>query len=101
MDAAQFKLPVRLELRRGEPVSEIYSAEHALDFLMAWPVQKGPVFERAIAACLAASADPESVEEAHRTFSSFARASGILARDVPLDSLYEGERLKNEIYGGG
>lgn len=99
MDAAQFKLPVRLVLHPGEPVSEIYSAEHALDFLMEWPMQDGPLFERAVTACISASADPASAEEAHRNFVSFARASGILAADVPLDSLYEGERLKNELHG--
>ncbi|MCT7374963.1 DUF982 domain-containing protein [Chelativorans salis] len=99
MDAAQFKLPIRLVPHPHEPVVEIYSAEEALDFLMSWPVQEGGLFERTLAACLAASADPTSTEEARRIFSSFARAVGVIARDVPLDSLYEGERLKQDIQG--
>ncbi|MDZ5699997.1 DUF982 domain-containing protein [Chelativorans sp. M5D2P16] len=94
MDTAQFDLPVRILVRSGDPVMEIYSAEEACDFLMGWPVQDGPIFERAMAACLAASANPGVGEEARRSFTTFARTAGILARDVPLDSLYEGERLK-------
>lgn len=94
MDAAQFDLPVRILMQSGEPVTEIYSAEEACDFLMNWPVQDGPIYERAMASCLAASADAGACEEARKSFVTFARATGILARDVPLDSLYEGERLK-------
>jgi len=94
MDAAQFGLPVRIILRPEEPVTEIYSAEEALALLMAWPTQEGPVFQKAMSACLAASTDPQKAEEARRAFVSFANASDIMARDVPLDSLYENGELK-------
>ena len=85
MYAAQFALPVRLIMRTGEPVTEIYSAEEALDLLMAWPTQES---------CLAASAEPMLAEDARRYFVAFANASGLMARDVPLDSLYENGELK-------
>ena len=94
MDAAQFILPVRLVIRPGEPVTEIYSAEEASDFLKSWPTQDGPIMQRAHEACSTATDDTTSCEEARNAFLTFARASGILARDVSLDSLYEGERLK-------
>jgi len=94
MYAAQFALPVRLIMRTGEPVTEIYSAEEALDLLMAWPTQEGPIFNRALESCLAASAEPMLAEDARRCFVAFANASGLMARDVPLDSLYENGELK-------
>lgn len=87
MDAAQFQLPVRLVMRAGESVTEIYSAEEALDLLLRWPVQEGPIFQRALSTCLAAAADPAERDEAHEAFVVFARVTGLLARDVPLDSL--------------
>jgi len=94
MYAAQFALPVRIVMRPGEPVTEIYSAEEALELLMAWPTQEGRIFNRALEACLAASADPGLAEDARRQFVAFANASSIMARDVPLDSLYENGELK-------
>lgn len=94
MDIAQFDLPVRIVMEPGEPVTEIYSAEEAHDLLTAWPVKEGPVFERAIAACAAATGEQASCEKARRMFVSFARAAGILASDVPLSSLYENGELK-------
>ena len=94
MYAAQFALPVRIVMRAGEPVTEIYSAEEALDLLMAWPIQDGRIFNRAMETCLAASADPALAEDARRQFVAFANASGLMARDVPLDSLYENGELK-------
>lgn len=94
MDGAQFELPVRVVFRAGDAVTEIYSAEQALDVLMGWPVQKGPILEEAMAACLTASADPSKAEDARTAFVSFARASDILAKDLSLESLYENSRLK-------
>ncbi|WEX07282.1 DUF982 domain-containing protein [Chelativorans sp. AA-79] len=94
MYAAQFALPVRIVMRAGEPVTEIYSAEEALDLLMAWPTQEGRILNRAMESCLAASADPRWAEEARKHFVAFANASGLIARDVPLDSLYENGELK-------
>lgn len=94
MDLAQFELPVRIILRPGDGVTEIYSAEEALDLLMSWPVQQGPIMEEAMGACLMASADPTKAEIARVAFVSFARASDILAKDLTIDSLYENGRLK-------
>lgn len=85
MDATQFLLPVRLVLRPGEPVTEIYSVEDAFAFLLNWPTQKGPVFQRAMDACLAAAVDTVSSEEARKAFVRFARVSGLLARDASFD----------------
>ena len=82
MDAAQFRLPVRLHRTTGETIEEIYSAEEALDFLLAWPDQRGRVYNNALKACFAASVDVESTEEAQRAFAAFARLTGILARDM-------------------
>lgn len=81
MDAAQFLVPIRIKTA-DQPIVEIYSAEHALEFLMGWPKQEGPVYGRALSACLAASVDPESAKEAQKSFRNFARLSGILAQDM-------------------
>lgn len=94
MHAAHFALPVRIVVRPGEPVTEVYTADEGLALLMDWPVQEGPVFQKAMEACLSATTDHSRAEHARKAFVGFARASGILAKDVPLDSLYEGERLK-------
>jgi len=99
MDAAQFGLPVRIVMRPEEPITEVYSAEEALALLMAWPAQEGPVFQKAMSACLAASTNPNTAEEARKAFVSFANASNIMARDVPLDSLYENGELKPSYRG--
>ncbi|UUP16490.1 DUF982 domain-containing protein [Nitratireductor thuwali] len=99
MDAYQFDLPVRLVLQPGQPVIEIYSAEEALDLLMTWPVQDGPLYQRAMDSCVAAIAGTGTLDEARRAFTNVARVTKVLAKDVPLDSLYEGERLKQELGG--
>lgn len=94
MDAAQFRLPVRIIVAPDEAVREIYSAEEALEFLMIWPHQDGPIYERAMNACFSATIDEDVRAEAERSFLGFARASGILARDMIRDVLYfEGENL--------
>lgn len=94
MDAAQFKLPVRIVTRPGDGVLEIYSAEEALDFLMGWPVQEGPIMEDAMAACLLASSDPSKAETARVAFVSFARASNLLAKEHSLDWLYDSRKSR-------
>lgn len=81
MDAAQFQLPVRIIPRSGAGVVEIYSAEDALDLLVQWPTQKGPLVEDTVAACLIACAFPSETEDARSSFVSFARASKILAKE--------------------
>lgn len=82
MDAAQFRLPVRIQAAPGESISEIYSAEQALDFLLAWPHQQGRVYETALKACFAATVDVEAAERAQHAFRAFARLTGILSRDM-------------------
>lgn len=82
MDAAQFHLPIRILTAEGEDISEIYSAEEALEFLFRWPRRIGPVYEDAVSACLVATIVPENTEEAQRAFAAFARVSGILAKDM-------------------
>ncbi|WP_161601137.1 DUF982 domain-containing protein [Neoaquamicrobium microcysteis] len=82
MDAAQFRLPVRLLMKEDEDIREVYSAEEALEILLAWPRQSGRVYDSAVSACLAATVAPDSTQEAQRAFIAFARASGILARDM-------------------
>lgn len=82
MDAAQFRLPVRLHRATEANIEEVYSAEEALDFLLAWPDQRGRVYNNALKACFAASVDVESTEEAQRAFAAFARLTGILACDM-------------------
>ena len=82
MDAAQFRLPVRIQSAPGDPISEVYSAEQALDFLLAWPHHQGRVYEAALKACFAATVDVEAAEKAQQAFRAFARLSGILSRDM-------------------
>lgn len=95
MDAAQFRLPVRIIVDPRDAVREIYSAEEALEFLMIWPHQDGPIYERAMNACFSATVDDDARDEAERSFLGFARASGILARDMIRDVLhFEGENLQ-------
>ena len=82
MDSVQFRVPVRLQGTPGDVISEIYSAEEALDFLLVWPQQRGPVYQRALSSCFAATVDVETSDEAQNAFRAFARLSGILAPDM-------------------
>ncbi len=82
MDAAQFRLPVRLQKAGGHYIDEIYSAEEALDLLLAWPDQRGRAYDKAVKACFAASVDVATTDEAQKAFTAFARLTGILARDM-------------------
>src|SRR5690554_6268802 len=54
----QFDMPVRLVLRPGEPVTEVYTPAEAVAALFASPVQEGPIYESALEACFAATMDP-------------------------------------------
>jgi Protein of unknown function (DUF982). len=54
----QFDMPVRLVLRPGEPVTEVYTPTEAMAALFASPVQEGPIYESALEACFAATMDP-------------------------------------------
>lgn len=82
MDAAQFRLPVRIDAAGETPIDEIYSAEEALDFLIAWPDRRGRIYDTALKACFAASVDVSSADEAQRAFIAFAKINGLLARDM-------------------
>lgn len=82
MDSAQFRLPVRVRGTDENSIREIYSAEEALDLLLAWPEQKGRVYNAALKACFAASVDVQSAEEAQQAFAKFARLTGLLSQDM-------------------
>ncbi len=82
MDAAQFRLPVRIVASGETPIDEIYSAEEALDFLIAWPDRRGRVYDTALKACFAASVDVATTDDAQRAFMVFARLNGLLSRDM-------------------
>ncbi|MFC5386349.1 DUF982 domain-containing protein [Aquamicrobium segne] len=83
MDRLQFIVPVRIRIGPEVPIEEIYSVEQAFDFLQNWPVgREGPLFQAAMNACLSASVDLVSTEEAFRAFNLFCRVSGLLASDM-------------------
>ena len=82
MDAAQFRLPVRIVASGESLIDEIYSAEEALDFVIAWPDRRGRVYDTALKACFAATVDVASADDAQRAFVAFARLNGVLAKDM-------------------
>ena len=82
MDAAQFRLPVRIVASGESPIDEIYSAEEALDFLIAWPDRRGRVYDVALKACFAATVDVATADDAQRAFVTFARLNDVLAKDM-------------------
>ena len=82
MDTAQFRLPVRIAASGASHIDEIYSAEQALDFLIAWPDRRGRVYDKALKACFGASVDVASADDAQRAFTAFAKLNGFLARDM-------------------
>jgi hypothetical protein len=84
LDKLQFFMPVRIVVAPDKPVEEVYGLNQALDFLISWPSgRQGPVYQTALNACLAASVDEVSTEDARRAFISFARITNILAKDAP------------------
>lgn len=84
MDRLQFFMPVRIVITDDQPVEEMYSVNQALDFLISWPSgRQGPVYQTALNACLAATVDKVSTEDARKAFISFARITNILAKDAP------------------
>jgi hypothetical protein len=84
MDRMQFPLPVRIVTEPGEPVTEIYDVEQALTFLQNWPAAQGsPIFQRALNACIAVTANEGTAEEAQKALAGFARIAGVLAIDEP------------------
>ncbi|MGB3645959.1 MAG: DUF982 domain-containing protein [Mesorhizobium sp.] len=82
MDRLQFLSTVRLSRGKGHPVEEIDSVAEAMAFLREWPVgRRGPVYRCALNCCAAAMAAQMTAEEARRSFSGFARITGLLAED--------------------
>jgi hypothetical protein len=82
MHKHDFRIPIRVIERPGEPVREIYSADEALDFLLAWPGKKSRAYDDAFESCFAVTADIEHVDAAQNAFRRFARLSGILSVDM-------------------
>ena len=83
MNRLQFFSPVRIVLGPGHRVEEIDSVAEAMAFLKNWPVgRRGPVYLCAVNCCSAAMAGQMSAEEARKSFSSFARITG-LSKDRP------------------
>ena len=81
MDSTQFPIPVRIDTKDGV-IREIYSAEEALEILFDWHRPQGPLYEAAMETCLVATVGAETTERAQIAFQAFARASGILAKDM-------------------
>jgi hypothetical protein len=71
----------------GKDPNDIADIEQALQFLRRWPPdRRGPVYQAAYNACTAAREGYLTVEEARKSFSGFARITGILRNDVPRPS---------------
>lgn len=80
MDRLNFSIPVSLLV--SGTVQEISSVREATVFLRWWPSERrGPVYNCALRGCEAAFAGHLTPEQARQAFSSFARISGILARE--------------------
>ena len=85
MDRLQFFSPVRITLGRGQPIQDIENVAEALAFLREWPVgRRGPVYRCALNCCGAAMAAQMSSEEARKSFSGFARITGLLVDGGPM-----------------
>jgi hypothetical protein len=92
MDRLQFQVPVRISPAPGQPVEEIYSVEHALDLLQAWPVRRrGRLYQAAFNACFGTIVEVTETEDARRAFLAFCRVSRLLARDMMVPSKRRGE----------
>lgn len=83
MDRYQFRLPVRLKPAPEAPVLELYDVDDALDFLLALAEsRRGGSFQPALDACLAATMDRISSEDARWMVVRFARDAGVLSDDM-------------------
>ena len=83
MHSRQFARPVSIFIGLGFPHS-VGSAREAFELLNDWPCGgRSPVHEAAIDACRAALACECDDETARQAFEAFARASGILALELP------------------
>lgn len=93
MHRDDFRLPIRIVERPGEPVHEIYSAGEALDFLLTWPGKRTPAYDAAVEKCFAVTAELEDTDAAQDAFRRFARLSGILSPDMMPYLAGRGRRL--------
>jgi hypothetical protein len=79
MNRLQFFSSVRVSRGSGHPVEEIENVAEALAFLREWPVgRRGPVYRCAFNCCSAAMATQMTAEEARKSFTGFARITGLL-----------------------
>lgn len=84
MNRLQFFSSVRLSRGSGHPVEEIDNVAEAMVFLREWPVgRRGPVYRCALNCCAAAMAAQMTAEEARRSFTGFARITGLLVDGGP------------------
>ena len=86
MGALQFIASV--SVWTDEIMQDIETVREAAEFLRQWPPsRRGPVYDCAARACDAAIAGRLTAEEARKAFASFARITGILAReDMPASA---------------
>ena len=90
MDRLQFLSPVRVSRGAGHPIEEIESVAEAMVFLREWPMgRRGPVYRCALNCCSAAMAAQMSAEEARKSFTGFARITGLLADKRPQPGTIE------------
>lgn len=93
MDRLQFISSVRLARGTGHPVEEIENVADAMAFLREWPVgRRGPVYRCALNCCSAAMAAQMSAEEARKSFTGFARITGLLVDAGPAPLAAERRR---------
>ena len=80
--SGRFMVPVTVFVGLGAQ-RDLTSTYDLLQFLNEWPnARRGPIFTTALRACNAALAGELTDEDARKAFSSFARASAILASGV-------------------
>lgn len=85
-DVDQFEMPVRLVLRPGGPVTEVYSPAEAMAVLFCCEAQEGPIYESALEACFSATMDHHYCEEARSALVAYGRAYGLLSPDDLMDA---------------
>lgn len=93
-----FFMPVCVSSPDQPAGHDIEDLEEALRFLRDWPPERrGPVYQAAYNACIAARDGHLTVEEARKSLSGFARITGILKKDgrrsVPRGARKDAPRL--------
>jgi hypothetical protein len=86
VETLRFFSPVRLVVDDG--VVEFETVDEAIAFLMRWPrSRRGPVYDCAMRGLDTCRQGRFAVEDARRSFESFARITGILAGGGPILSV--------------